>query len=232
VPGIYSLRKNRHPWKFTTIFDSGLVNFYRVLRNPEKMKQLELMARLTPYAREEFRSCRDTWREGETDVERAYRWFVVARMSFSGCFGHSWSASVSTSRRGMAKTVSAYLGTIDGLLEIHDRISKVQVENQDYRKIIEMYDGPGTLFYLDPPYVHATRGSIRYEHEMTDADHRDLVKSLLHLKGNALVSGYEHPIYQPLEKAGWKKKTVEKPVCRLTASVKPGKGADPPASRM
>ena len=40
---------------------------------------------------------------------------------------------------------------------------------------------------------------------MTLQDHEELVNILLDLKGMAVLSGYNHPIYKPLEDNGWTK---------------------------
>jgi len=45
-----------------------------------------------------------------------------------------------------------------------------------------------------------------YKHEMTLDEHILMVKQLLELKGKVLLSGYWHPAYEPLEKAGWQRK--------------------------
>jgi len=37
---------------------------------------------------------------------------------------------------------------------------------------------------------------------MTLSDHEELVNLLLHVKGKAMLSGYEHSVYKPLEQAG------------------------------
>jgi hypothetical protein len=39
---------------------------------------------------------------------------------------------------------------------------------------------------------------------MTDEQHEGLVELLLGIKGKAVVSGYEHPLYSPFVQAGWK----------------------------
>ena len=38
------------------------------------------------------------------------------------------------------------------LEDVHARLSGVVIECLDYREFIRRYDGPSTLFYLDPPY--------------------------------------------------------------------------------
>ncbi|MGE5605457.1 MAG: DNA adenine methylase, partial [Bacteroidota bacterium] len=88
--------------------DSGLINFFRVLRDPRKFGRLYHYAIHTPYSREEFKFCRDTWREPNDDVIRAYRWFVKNRMSFAG-LGRSWGRTVTSSTRGMAEAPSSWL---------------------------------------------------------------------------------------------------------------------------
>lgn len=183
--------------------DEGLVSLFRVLRDPKQFAEFRRLADLTLYARAEWNECRATWRNETDPIRRAYKWFVVARMSFGGCFAHSWGSVVTTSRRGMAGTCSNWQSTLDALPAIHDRLRRVQIECADWRVILEMYDTPDTLFYCDPPYVTSTRKSGGYLHEMTDADHRELVGRLLRLEGKAVLSGYPSPIYDPLTEAGW-----------------------------
>lgn len=186
--------------------DSGLVNFFRVLRDPATFERFHRMACMTPYSREEFDGYRRSWADCEDDVERAYRWFVVARMSFSGNFAKGgWSSVTHESTRGISASVNVWLHGIEMLSEAHTRLMMVQVEHGDFRRILERYDDPETLFYVDPPYVHGTRSSTRYAVEMTDDDHRDLVTTLLNVKGKVLLSGYLHPIYEPLAAAKWRR---------------------------
>lgn len=64
-----------------------------------------------------------------------------------------------------------------------------------------------TLIYLDPPYVHSTRTSkARYEYELTDSDHRRLlrvIKRLAVMGGvNVMISGYRNSIYDSMLE-GW-----------------------------
>jgi DNA adenine methylase len=197
--------KKPSPVEVYNDIDSDLVNFFRVLRDPEKFEQFYRKAVLTPYSREEYCFCRETFQECQDDIERAYRFFVTARMSFSGRILHGWSFTVTDSSRGMAGAVSKWLSCLDGLPDIHERLMRVQIEHDDFRKIIPRYDTADTFFYLDPPYVPDTRRSGEYAHEMTLDDHRELVEMLLAIKGKAMLSGYRHEVYEPLERAGWQR---------------------------
>ena len=186
--------------------DAGLVNFFRVLRDPVQFAAFQRLITLTPYARTEFDHCLATWHEQADPVTRAYRWYVVARMSFGGMFGSSWGSAVTWSRRGMAGTASKYLSIIEHLPAIAERLLRVQVENADWRVILERYDTPETFFYLDPPYVPATRRGGGYAHELTAAEHAELARVLGNVRGLVMLSGYAHELYAPLAEAGWQRR--------------------------
>ena len=183
--------------------DKGLVNFFRCLRDRDGFREIRRLARLTPYSRAEWNAARETWRDETDPIRRAFLWFVVARMSFSGSFGASWASAVTASGRGMAGTVSKWLTTLGELGRVHRRLMRVQIECADWRVILDRYDTPETLMYCDPPYVHGTRSAGGYAHEMTDADHAELVQRLIGLKGTAVLSGYANEAYARLEAAGW-----------------------------
>jgi DNA adenine methylase len=195
--------KDTSPVEVMNDLDSGIVNFYRVLRDPEKFKKFQFLVSLTPFSRAEHACCKASWANCEDDVERAHRWFVVNRMCYGGIFDSGFGKSVTAGRNGMSTNVAGYLSTIDRLPQIAARLLKVQIENLNFREIIKGYDRPETFFYLDPPYVLSTRKGKAYRHEMTDQDHVELVELLLNIKGKAVLSGYRSPIYEPLESAGW-----------------------------
>lgn len=205
--------KEPSPVEVYNDLDSGLVSFFRVLRDPDKFPRLYELCSFTPYSREEFDYCRKTWQDCTDDVDRAYRWFVVARMSFGGMFGKSWGSVVTSTSRGMASTCSAWLGIIELLPIIHERMRKVQIEHADFRSIFSRFDTPDTFFYADPPYIPETRKSGGYQHELSMDDHRELVQILLGLKGSVMLSGYAHPIYEPLAQAGWKRLDFDTVCC-------------------
>ena len=184
--------------------DHALYDFFKVLSDPRQFARFYRRVSVLPYHRQLYYDCRETW-ESEPDlIERTVKWYVVARQSFSGCFASSWSFVVTASGRDMSRAVSGWLSAIDQLPEVHARLKRVQIECNDFRKVIDTYDTPETLFYLDPPYIASTRKGGGYKHEMTDSDHRDLVQLLLNLKGQAVLSGYDSELYAPLLEAGWK----------------------------
>jgi DNA adenine methylase len=186
--------------------DKGLVSFFKILRDENKAKKLIEKLHLTPFSREEFYECRDTWRNETDEIEKVRKWYVTVMQSFSTNMS-SWKPTKSKSRRGMAQSVSQWLGHIENNLPLAvERMKMLQVENMDFKELLIKYDSHDTLFYLDPPYIHDTRKmTYEYEHELSNERHKELVECLLKLKGKCILSGYEHEIYSRLEKEGWQK---------------------------
>ncbi|MDZ8259940.1 DNA adenine methylase [Nostoc sp. ChiQUE01b] len=193
---------NRKPAPVETYndIDGEVVNFFRVLRD----QQDELMQAigLTPFSREEFRTA-IAQEEDLSDLERARRFFIRARQVRTGLAQTAsegrWAHCKLTSRAGMAGAVSRWLGSVEGLSEIVQRLLRVQIENDPAIDIIQRYDSPETLFYCDPPYPHDSRGDSKaYAHEMTDDDHRSLARVLQAVQGKVALSGYDCPLMQEL----------------------------------
>jgi len=176
--------------------DSDLVNLFRIIRDPSTFQEFQKLVSLTPYSREEFFYYRNILKDSENNLERAYKYFIINRQSFAGNGDKSWGYAITSSCRNMSVNVSDYLSSITRLPEIADRILRVQIEHDDFRKIIPRYDTPDTLFYLDPPYIPDTRKSGGYKHEMTVKDHEDLLKLIINIKGKVMLSGYNNELYK------------------------------------
>jgi DNA adenine methylase len=199
--------------------DQDLTNFFRVLRNPDQFQRFVQLASLTPYSRSEYYRALRTWQSCDDPVGRAFNWYIVARWSFSGRFGAGHATSTNTVARGMAGAVSRWLSIVEKLPEAHARLSRVQIECQDWRTILERYDGPGSFVYVDPPYVPDTRRQGTYAHELTEADHAELVDRLLAYPGKVMLSGYAHSVHEPLVREGWNKTDIAT-VCVAAGGVR------------
>ncbi len=208
--GAVLLTKPASPVEIYNDIDLGLVNFFRVLRDPARFDAFYRMVGLTPYSRREYLDAQANWSNEPDDIRRAASWFLIARACFSGKFSNQFSYSIGTTNQGRADRVEKWLGAIDRLPSIASRLLDVLMECLDFRDLIPRYDTPATLFYLDPPYVHGTRVEpSAYDHEMKDKDHQELIDILLKLQGMGVLSGYKHEIYEPLEKAGWTRQDIK-----------------------
>lgn len=195
--------------------DSELVNFFQTLRN--QGTRLIKAISLTPFSREELvRAC--TPEKGLSRLERARRFYVRARQTRTGLAQKSsegrWAHCVLTSRAGMAGAVSRWLGSVEGLPQVVQRLQRVQIEHAPALEAIRRYDAEDTVFYLDPPYVHAARGdATAYGHEMTDEEHEDLAGTLNRIRGRAILSGYRTNLYDRLF-ANWRRVDAPERLCR------------------
>ncbi|MCR4318482.1 MAG: DNA adenine methylase [Planctomycetes bacterium] len=186
---------NRKPSSVETYndLDGEVCNFFRVLR--DEGEDLIRLIRLTPFSREEFvQAC--ALDPSIPSVERARRFYVRARQVRTGLAQVAtpgrWANCKDTSRSGMSGVVSRWLGGIDDLYAIAERLIRVQIENRPAVEVVELYDSEETLFYCDPPYVHETRGDASaYAYEMNDDEHVELARALNDAKGKVAVSGYD-----------------------------------------
>lgn len=190
---------NRQPSPVETYndIDGEVVNFFRMLRDHHE--ELIRAIGLTPFSREEYYRAIYSGANGIGGIERARLFYIRARQTRTGLAQTAslgrWANCKNTSRAGMSGVISRWLGGVEALDEIAHRLLRVQIENRPASDIIPLYDSPGTLFYCDPPYLHATRGDSKaYGFEMDETQHHALAEILNKIKGKAAVSGYDHPL--------------------------------------
>lgn len=139
---------NRAPSPVETYndLDGDVVNFFRVLR--DRGDELTKAIALTPFAREEYYEAIHGPQVGISDVERARRFFVRARQTRTGLAQTAslgrWANCRDTSRAGMSGVVSRWLGSVESLPEVAERLLWVQIENRPAIDLIRLNDGPGT----------------------------------------------------------------------------------------
>lgn len=180
----------------------GLSNFYWVLQTPELFQRFMQVIELTPFSEDEFSlATENTPTVIEYPVKSAVDFFIRYRMSRQGLGKDFATLSRNRTRRGMNEQVAAWLSTIEGLPEAHERLKRVVVLNRDAIDVIKQQDGPNTLFYLDPPYLHETRVTTSdYEFEMTYDKHAKLLLTLEGIKGKFVLSGYPSELYASFAK--------------------------------
>ncbi len=96
----------------------------------------------------------------------------------------------------MNEQASAWLNSIEGLADVHERLKRVVVLCDDALKVVKQQDSERTLFYLDPPYVHNTRSATdAYQCEMDESAHADLLATIGQCQGSVMLSGYPNDLY-------------------------------------
>lgn len=195
------LNRERSEVEVYNDLDSALVNLFEVLRGQDSAAEFARLVDLTPYSREVFESCL-TFEGIANPVYRAVAFYTVLNQSISG----KRLASKGDWARGRNDNLAArWFQRQEKLGAIHERIRHVQIECRDALDILQEWDTAETTFYCDPPYILDTRrGKRYYAVEPGDDYHTELVDVLLRVRGNVVLSGYDHPTYFRLvEEGGW-----------------------------
>lgn len=200
--------------------NAELTNFWACLQNEAAFAEFARQASAIPFSEAEFRdSCRQLAPEdcadgyGRFSVVQAVRFFVRCRQSLAGRMDSFAPLSKTRVRRGMNEQASAWMTAVDGLPAVHARLRRVVILNRPALEVIEQQDGQDTLFYCDPPYLHGTRATTgEYAHEMTAADHVELLGMLATIKGKFLLSGYASGVYDRVAALeGWRRYDFDLP---------------------
>lgn len=199
--------------------DGDVVNFFRVLQDPELRAQLLERLVMTPYARGEFEKA---WRPARGQVERARRLAIRAQMGFGsgGATKGSTGFRIDTKRKyGTAQALWEQYP--DSVAYAAQRLAGVLIENRPAIEVLQQHDAPSTLHFVDPPYVLATRdprasskSNTYYKHEMTDKGHMLLLDAL---EGMVVLCGYDSELYAS-RLQGWQRHTT-------TSRISAGRGS-------
>lgn len=174
--------------------DGHLVTFWRVLRN--RPEDLERACSLTPHSRAEYGTCRSGLDDDVDEVEIARRVWVTITQSRGGMIGgrSGWRFVHGTNRMSLARYLSGYLARI---APVADRLKDVSLECRDAFDVIDAYDRPGSLFYVDPPYLFSVRSGTQYAHEFGSVEqHARLLDRLSTARGSVVLSGYDSDLYR------------------------------------
>jgi DNA adenine methylase len=192
--------------------NGDLMNFYGVLKDPERFNQLRQCLELTLNSEWEWEAARELLAGTDGDaVSRAAALFTFCRQSLAARM-KGFAPTVRTRLRGGRNdSVNGWWSAIAGLNDVHCRLKDVRVLNQPALEVIRSEDTPATLFYLDPPYLHETRSATAvYRFEMSEAQHQELLDVLLTCRGKIMLSGYPSRLYDETL-ARWARHTFDLP---------------------
>lgn len=210
--------------------DGELMNFWEVLQVPEWFDSFSRIINAIPFSEKTFNDLPDLYVYSHVEIRRAIKFFIMCRQSLSGRRKDFTAISTNRVRRGMNEQVSAWLTAVEGLPAVHERLKRVLILNRKALDVILQLDNWQTLFYLDPPYLHETRRTIKEygQFEMSADDHNQLLQVLTLIKGKFILSGYRSELYdgyakhhkwrrvefkQPNSAAGGKKKRIMTECC-------------------
>lgn len=196
------LRKPRAEAEVWNDLDDELVNLFSVMRDGGAASRLLDHLRLTPFARAEFNQAYEL---APDPVERARRLMIRSFMGHGsdGASGMYRTGFRANSNRSGSTPAVDWCNLPDCLELVVDRLKGVVLESRPAIAVMAAHDAPTTLHYVDPPYLAETRKRTNrrtdnggtYRHELTEADHRELLAFLDTIEGMVVLSGYPAPIY-------------------------------------
>jgi DNA adenine methylase len=182
------------PYKHLEVYNDAcgdLVNFWMQCRNHPKELQQQIDS--LPYARSLYGEWQESLFSGETmsEMERAVRWFYVLRSAVGGIVRQAsgnWGYQLEPSSRVLVNNLhnATKLFSV-----VSSRFNRVQIECNDFEKIIETYGHKDALLYCDPPYIDAEFYYVGIP-PFTMVDHERLARALNATPAMVALSYYPH----------------------------------------
>jgi DNA adenine methylase len=167
-----------------------VVNFFRVCQSHHE--ELVRYLRYMVMSRKLYRWFASQPPDTLTDIQRAGRFFYLQKNSFGGLvLKQNYHYTVTNPPNYNPNRIP------EKLEETQKRLSGVQIENLPYERVLEKYDRPTTLFYLDPPYWNR----FLYRFNFKEEDFVALEKRLHDVTGKFLLSLNDCPEVRDLFKA-------------------------------
>lgn len=190
--GSVLLTKPRSPIETVNDLDLRVINLFKVMR--ERPEELARAVNLTPWARQEYY---DSYQPPTGDELEDARRFMVRCWQAVGTrlnCRSGWRNEISNAVN--KPTYRVWNGLPEKIQWVAKRLKEVQIENRPAVDLVKRLRRPEVLLYCDPPYVLETRHSKLYANEMSDADHVELLETLINHPGPVLISGYRSKLYE------------------------------------
>jgi len=163
-------------------FNGNLVNLFSTVR--DNYEALAEKCYWTLNSREEYKKfykLHQNGYQGIDDVTRAMMYLFLVRSSFNAQIDTDFSE---------ANTTTFNLLLLSRLKLAREKLDKVVIDNMSFEKVIEKYDKPETLMFLDPPYYVTSEevGANYYEFVFKTEQHDFLKLALKNCKCNWYVT--------------------------------------------
>lgn len=198
---------NKSPSNIETIndLDSRVYNLFKFIR--EEPERLAKALYAIPFSRQIYNETFESV-ESESNFDSVVRFLIQCWQGHGfRTNGHKVGWKNDVQGREKMYALNNWYNLPNAILEVAERLRKVQIENQDAVELIKRFNYKNVLIYCDPPYLLGTRTGKQYKHEMKDKDHEVLLEALLNHKGNVILSGYDNELYNEALK-GWSKDSI------------------------
>jgi DNA adenine methylase len=185
--------------------DGEIVNLFRVVR--DHGERLVRAIEMTPFAREEYLG---SYQQTEDPVEQARRTIVRSYLGYGSDSLHRQNGfNTRTNDHRDIMPWHSWATYPAALRAVVERFRGVVIENRDALCVMDQYDSPETLHFLDPPYLHGTRSGAQnprhgYQFELNNWQHEAILRFAKKLAGNVCISGYPSELYAE-DLQGWRR---------------------------
>jgi DNA adenine methylase len=169
--------KGPSPVEVLNDLDGEIVNFFRVCQQhyEELVRYLHFMV----VSRKWHELLKATDPSTLTDIQRAARHMFLLKNSYASLvLKLDYKCHVVQPPGFNPERIP------EAIEEAHKRLARVQIECLPYQKVIQHFDRPQTLFYLDPPYYARNLYRFNLSHE----DFMKMAEILAGLKGKFVLS--------------------------------------------
>jgi len=181
-------RKPRSKIEVVNDINSDLVNLHLQIQRKPQSLQMHLNRMLI--SRDIFSKIKAEVLHPRNDVQRAAYYYYLLSLSF-GSRADSFAMPRGTKPRVKNIYRDFYVWS--------NRLKGVCVENMDFKKLINTYDHPQTLFYLDPPYI-GTESYYQTPQGFHIDQHIQLANTLKSIQGKFVLSYNDCEVVRDLYK--------------------------------
>lgn len=186
--GVFFRRSTRPPAEFINDWSMDVANFFRILQRHYLAFMDMIRWQLTTRAGFDRLMLVDP--STLTDLERAARFLYLQKTAFGGkVVGRNFGVTPG----GPARFDVIKLAPL--LEDVHERLSSVVIERLPWSEFVKRYDRPGTLFYLDPPYLGSERdyGDDTGAPLFDRSEFEHMAQLLGEIDGRFMLSLNDHP---------------------------------------
>lgn len=176
--------KEPSKWEVLNDLDNNLMNLWEVIKHnkEEFIRSFDY----TLVSRKTFNGYKEIYKQKsyENKIQQAHILYYLLKAGVGASLPDGGGCGF-----GIAKDRSRLrLNDLEkDIEEAHDRLSRVTIENRDFKNVIKSFDSIETFFYFDPPYRNTARSSYPVG-EFTDEMYNDLFECCKNMKGKFLIT--------------------------------------------
>ena len=195
------------PSKIETVndIDSSLMNFWKVMSDPELYKELKEKVDKYLHFQEHWKECKRYLKDNDptNKVQHAYCYWVFTQASFSySTTSYGYTIGVNSAPKpGLMQSKISFFDNV------FKRFKKTQIFSENALNLIKRLDNVESIFYLDPPYPETRQDAYR-KNTFGKEQFMELLQILRCIKGKFMLSCYQK---EWMKLKGWnvyKKKTL------------------------